>query len=126
MEGRWQNKDINNGHKGRIGCDQWIVDCQQREKNCMAFKFENLRVWDLAIELTLEINELVKTFPVEERYVLAQQMQRAADSVALNIAEGSTGQSNAEFKRFLGFSVRSGIEVVSCLYIGRKRIFKTL
>ena len=58
---------------------------------------------------------------MEERFVLAQQMQRAADSVALNIAEGSTGQSNAEFRRFLGFSIRSGIEVVSCLYIGEKR-----
>lgn len=75
----------------------------------------------MAIDLTLEVNELIKTFPIEERFVLAQQMQRAADSVALNIAEGSTGQSNAEFKRFLGFSIRSGIEVVSCLYIGSKR-----
>lgn len=87
----------------------------------MGFKFENLRVWELAVDLTLEVKELIKTFPIEERFVLAQQMQRAADSVALNIAEGSTGQSNAEFKRFLGFSIRSGIEVVSCLYIGRKR-----
>jgi four helix bundle protein len=87
----------------------------------MGFKFENLRVWQLAIDLTLDINELTKKFPSVEKYVLTQQMQRAADSVALNIAEGSTGQSNAEFKRFLSFSIRSAIEVVSCLYIGRKR-----
>ena len=39
----------------------------------------------------------------------------------LNIAEGSTGQSNAEFRQFLNYSIRSGIEVVSCLYIGKKR-----
>lgn len=87
----------------------------------MGFKFENLRVWQSAIDLTLEVNKLIKKFPIEEKFVLAQQMQRAADSIALNIAEGSTGQSNAEFKRFLGFSIRSGIEVVSCLYIGKKR-----
>src|SRR5690554_237429 len=87
----------------------------------MGFKFENLRVWQLAIDLTLDVNELSKKFPSVERYILAQQIQRAADSVALNIAEGSTGQSNAEYKRFLGFSIRSAIEVVSCLYIGRKR-----
>lgn len=87
----------------------------------MAFKFEKLRVWELSIEHTLDVNRIVKKFPPEERYVLAQQIQRAADSVALNVAEGSTGQSNPEFKKFLGYSIRSGIEVVSCLYIGRKR-----
>ena len=44
-------------------------------------------------------------------------MKRAADSVVLNIAEGSTGQSKPEFKRFLGISLRSAIEVVACLFI---------
>ena len=87
----------------------------------MGFKFEDLRVWQLAIDLTVDVNNVAKKFPREEKYVLAQQMQRAADSVALNIAEGSTGQTDPEFKRFLGFSIRSAVEVVSCLYIGRKR-----
>ncbi len=87
----------------------------------MGFKFENLRVWEIALDLTTKVNRLVRKFPREERYVLAQQLQRAADSVVLNIAEGSTGQSTKEFKRFLGFSIRSGLEVVSCLYIGKKR-----
>jgi four helix bundle protein len=54
-------------------------------------------------------------------YILTSQIKRAADSIALNIAEGSTGQSNAEFQKFLGYAVRSAIEVVSCLYVGRKR-----
>jgi four helix bundle protein len=81
----------------------------------MAFKFEELRVWEMAISLSAEVNVLIKTFPVEERF------QRAADSVAFNIAEGSTGQSTAEFKKFLGYSIRSGIEVISCLYLGKKR-----
>ena len=57
----------------------------------MAFKFENLRVWELAINFSAEVAGLVKVFPVEERFVLSSQMQRAADSVALNIAKGSTG-----------------------------------
>jgi len=52
---------------------------------------------------------------------LGSQIKRAADSVALNIAEGSTGQTNAEFKQFIGYAIRSAIEVVSCLYIGKKR-----
>ncbi|MEN2281815.1 four helix bundle protein [Algoriphagus sp. SE2] len=87
----------------------------------MAFKFEDLRVWNLAIELSTEISILIKSFPSEERFILSTQIQRAADSVALNIAEGSTGQSNPEFKKFLGHAIRSGIEVVSCLYLGKKR-----
>ena len=57
----------------------------------MAFKFEKLRVWELAIDLSLEVNLLTKKFPSEEKFILSQQMRRAADSVALNIAEGSTG-----------------------------------
>ena len=87
----------------------------------MAFKFEELRVWESAINLSAEVSRLVKSFPVEERFVLSSQIQRAADSVALNIAEGSTGQSNAEFKKFLSYAIRSAIEVVSCLHLGKKR-----
>jgi four helix bundle protein len=41
--------------------------------------------------------------------------------VILNIAEGSTGQSKAVFKVFLGYSLRSAIEVVSCLFIAKMR-----
>lgn len=41
--------------------------------------------------------------------------------MALNIAEGSTGQTNAEFKKFLGYALRSCIEVVACLHVGKKR-----
>ena len=68
----------------------------------MAFKFEELRVWELAINQSAEVSKLVKSFPGEEKFALSSQIQRAADSVALNIAEDSTGQSNAEFKKFLG------------------------
>jgi four helix bundle protein len=53
--------------------------------------------------------------------VLTSQIQRASDSIALNIAEGSTGQTNPEFRRFLSYSLRSAIEVVSCLYLAKRR-----
>lgn len=87
----------------------------------MAFKFENLKVWQAAVELSGEVSELVKTFPKTEVFVLSSQIQRASDSVSLNIAEGSTGQSNAEFRRFLGIALRSALEVVCCLHLGRRR-----
>ena len=87
----------------------------------MAFKFEKLKVWQRAIECSNEIDLLTKTFPQEEVYILTFQIKRATDSIALNIAEGSTGQSNREFNRFLGYTLRSGIEVVSCLYLAKRR-----
>ena len=82
---------------------------------------KDLVVWQKALELGLLIHDLTRSFPKEELYILTSQIKRAADSVSLNIAEGSTGQSNAEFKQFLGYAIRSGIEVVVCLYIGKKR-----
>ncbi len=89
----------------------------------MAFKFEQLRVWEQAVDLAGDISELVKTFPKNEMYVLTSQIKRACDSISLNIAEGSTGQTTPEFKKFLGYAVRSSIEVVGCLYLAKKRKF---
>ena len=87
----------------------------------MAFKFEKLKVWENAVELSGDISDLVKKFPKEELYVLTSQIKRATDSVSLNIAEGSTGQTNPEFRKFLGYALRSAIEVVCCLFLARKR-----
>jgi four helix bundle protein len=86
----------------------------------MSFKFEKLKVWQKAVDLSFDINELTKTFPKDELFILSAQIKRAADSISLNIAEGSTGQSDAEFNKFLGYALRSDIEVVECLYFGKK------
>lgn len=53
------------------------------------------------------------------------QIKRAADSIALNIAEGSTEATNKQFSSYLGIAIRSGIEVVSCLYMGKERNLMT-
>ena len=87
----------------------------------MAFKFEQLRVWQKSLQLTSLVNEVTRNFPKDEHFVLSSQIKRAADSVALNIAEGSTGQSNKEFVKFLRYALRSNIEVVSCIFIARER-----
>jgi len=98
------------------------VHCQQSTViEIMAFKFENLKVWQLSVEFSGNIHETTRNFPKEELFILTSQIKRAADSISLNIAEGSTGQSNAEFKRFLGIAIRSGIEVIGCLYIAKRR-----
>ncbi len=87
----------------------------------MAFKFENLQIWQKAFDLADEVHLLALTFPKIELFNLSSQIKRAADSVVLNIAEGSTGNSNPEFKRFLNIALRSAIEVVACLMIAKKR-----
>lgn len=87
----------------------------------MAFKFENLEVWKLAIEYLDEVYRLVEELPKEEMYNLRSQWIRAATSIALNIAEGSTGQSNQEQDRFIGYAIRSTAESAACYRIAQRR-----
>ncbi len=87
----------------------------------MEFKFEKLVIWQKAMEFGEAINSLAHKFPGEEDYNLSSQIRRAADSIALNISEGSIGQSNLEFKKFMSYAIRSLAEVVSCLHKAKKR-----
>lgn len=87
----------------------------------MSFKFENLIIWQKAMELGEDLDKLSNKFPPKEQFNLSSQMRRAADSIALNISEGSIGQSAPEFKKFMGYSIRSLAEVVTCLHKAKKR-----
>lgn len=87
----------------------------------MSFKFENLRVWQTSMDLGERVYQVSAKFPNHEMYNLTSQIRRATDSIALNIAEGSILQSQQEFKRFLGYSIRSIAEVVTCLYKAKNR-----
>jgi four helix bundle protein len=68
----------------------------------MHFKFEKLEIWKLAIDMGDKVHTITGKFPKEEMFSLTSQMKRAADSISLNIAEGSTGQSNPEQIKLLG------------------------
>ena len=87
----------------------------------MKFKFESLIIWQKSMELGEDINKLSDKFPKKEIYNLSSQIRRAVDSIALNISEGSIGQSNPEFKKFIGYSIRSLAEVVTCLHKAKRR-----
>ena len=82
----------------------------------MKFKFEKLIIWQKAMDYGESIYRLSNKFPKEELYNLSSQIRRAVDSIALNISEGAIGQSNPEFKKFIGFSIRSLAEVVTCIH----------
>ncbi len=90
-------------------------------KKIVAFKFEKLEIWQLAILFSDEVHSLTRKFPKEEMFALSSQFNRAADSIALNIAEGSIGLSNPEQKKFIGYAIRSLAESVTCLHLARRR-----
>jgi four helix bundle protein len=89
----------------------------------MPFKFEKLEVWRQALDYIDLIYEIANQLPRSEEYNLKSQITRAATSVALNIAEGSTGQTDAEQARFLGLAIRSLLETVACQHIISRREF---
>lgn len=91
----------------------------------MSFKFEKLIIWQDSMTFGEKIFTFSKIFPGDEKFNLISQIRRAADSVALNIAEGSVLQSNPEFRKFLGYSIRSLSEVVTCLYKAKYRKYIT-
>lgn len=86
-------------------------------------RFRELKVYQKAISLTKEIRQLTKTFPKEEMFSLTSQMNRAGNSIALNIAEGAGNYSRKEFSKFLGYSIRSGYECTCCLDIALENTF---
>lgn len=87
----------------------------------MKFKFEDLIIWQKGMDLGEDMNNLSRNFPKDELYNLSSQLKRAADSIALNISEGSILQSGLEYRKFLGYSIRSLAEVVTCLHKAKRR-----
>jgi len=87
----------------------------------MKYKFEKLEVWKLAIKLADLAYLITEVLPNDERFNLNSQLRRAVTSIALNIAEGSTSQSNAEQIRFLSYAIRSLIETIACIRLIESR-----
>jgi four helix bundle protein len=87
----------------------------------MAFKFEKLEVWKSALDYIDLIYEIAALLPRSEEFNLKSQMVRAATSAALNIAEGSTSQTNAEQAQFLKVAMRSVVESVACQFLIHRR-----
>lgn len=85
------------------------------------FKFEKLIIWQRAMDFAEEIDKISSGFPEKEKFNLSSQIRRAADSIALNISEGSIGQSNPEQRKFMGYAIRSLAEVVTCLFKAKRR-----
>ena len=79
--------------------------------------YQNLRVWQNAIELVTCIYQLTKKFPKDEIYGLVSQMRRCAVSIPSNIAEGSQRSSKKDFAHFLEMAKSSAAELETQLII---------
>jgi four helix bundle protein len=73
--------------------------------------FRDLMVWQLSVELSVVVYGVTKSFPKSEIYGLSSQMQRAAVSIASNIAEGQARQHTAEFIPFISIARGSVAEL---------------
>lgn len=89
----------------------------------MPFKFEKLEVWHESMDLADRIDAIAEDFPKKEMFNLYSQIRRAADSVSLNIAEGSTSISNKEQIKYLNIAIRSCNEVACCIYKAKRRSY---
>jgi len=73
--------------------------------------FANLKVWEKAHALALDVYRITKAFPRDELFGLTSQMRRACVSVGANIAEGACRKGDSEFGRFLYMAMGSASEV---------------
>jgi four helix bundle protein len=86
----------------------------------MAQAFQDLTVWQRAMDLTVCIYALTMAFPREELYGLTSQLRRASVSVASNIAEGRGRVTEGEFRQFLSIAQGSTYEVQTQLLVARR------
>src|SRR5713101_3227713 len=93
---------------------------QMMRRNFMAFRFEGLEIFHLAIDFVAKVYQEAKRFPSEERFDLTSQTRRAANSVALNIAEGSGRGTKKDFSHFLDVALGSAFETMTCFFLAKK------
>jgi four helix bundle protein len=82
--------------------------------------FQDLTVWQRAMEMTVSVYDLTRSFPKDEAYGLSSQLRRASVSVASNIAEGRGRMTDGEFRQFLGIAQGSTYEVQTQLLVARR------
>lgn len=79
------------------------------------FRFREWDVYKDAREFRIEINELLKNYPREEKYALVDQTKRALNSIVLNIAESTNKNTDKEMRVYINRSHCSLDEVIACL-----------
>lgn len=83
-------------------------------------RYKELKVWQKAIDLAVEVYRITEKLPREERFGLISQINRCVVSIPSNIAEGAGRNSNKDFDHFLGISLGSSFELDTQLIISNR------
>ena len=81
---------------------------------------KELKIWNKAIDLAVEVYRITGSFPNEEKFGLTSQSRRAAVSISSNIAEGAGRNTAKVFNYFLGIANGSSFELQTQLFISNK------
>ena len=93
---------------------------------------EDMDVFKMAHNLTLEVYQYTQKYPLDERYGLVSQMRRASSSIPMNLMKGSHRNNRKEYRQFVGIAKGSSAELKYQLLLSRdlsyiiKDIFKEL
>ena len=87
------------------------------------FSFEKLNAWQESIKMIKMLYKQTKEFPADERFGLTSQMRRSSVSVASNLAEGTSRQTNKDKAHFTTMSYSSLMELLNQLIIARELEF---
>ena len=125
-------KSASAGEQDRGGdvCSDMIAGEQEMSGQTQSHR--DLKVWQIALDLTETFYRLSSDWPRSEQYGLVNQVRRASVSVAANIAEGAGRRSTGEFIQFVGISRGSLAEVETLLIVARRldyveeAVFRTL
>ncbi len=82
-------------------------------------RFRELKVWQKAVALATKVYKVTEHIPTTEKFGLISQMQRAAVSIASNIAEGAGRNSSKEFVNFLSMAYGSAYELETQVEISK-------
>lgn len=85
------------------------------ENDNSGFKFRDWDIYKDTRVFRVEIMQLTKNYPVEEKYSLTDQTHRVLNSIILNIAEGSRKNSDKDTRVYINRAQGSLSEVVACL-----------
>lgn len=85
------------------------------------FRFQDLKIWQLAIEIADELFDIADDLEQRRLYRFADQLRGAGMSMSNNIAEGSGSSSKREFRQFLNMARRSTFENANILILLQKR-----
>ena len=90
---------------------------QPSSSNSRVKSYRDLKVWQLGIAVSKEINLVTAAFPKHETYGITSQIRRAVTSIPANIAEGHGRDSTKEYLRHLSIAMGSLAECETFLYL---------